>query len=80
MFNFANFPPQYSIVNYFQVMKHEEKLELTDYLFKFFGFGIISRGFQVWFFLELGLGFSWFKVWTFWRGLNGFDPNDFIFQ
>ena len=32
MFNFANFPPQYSIVNYFQVLKHEEKLELTDYM------------------------------------------------
>ena len=57
MFNFANFPPQYSIVNYFQVMKHEEKLELIDYmqvngfeLIPICGLGIISRGFQVWFF------------------------------
>ena len=57
MFNFANFPPQYSIVNYFQVMKHEEELELIDYmqvngfeLIPICGLGIISRGFQVWFF------------------------------
>ena len=95
MFNFANFPPQYSIVNYFQVMKHEEKLELTDYM-QVNGFELISicgLGNEVLFlgdskfgFSRIGPGFfpisgyTWFKFGSFWRGLNGFDSNDIIIQ